>query len=573
MEEVDKIITHSLRDIGCDISDGTDSLDTFTTELVIEAAARCLEIISPGSDIPRVLPINMAARFQVGACIANACKDLGYSGDVGYQTFLYSNVTDLRRVFIFLIEKLPRESDRAAEPESDDSLSRLKADISRSVRSSLNSRLTLEDIVSSPFISLPLETGIVVPRDKLHLPRQEWTDYCTNSLKFLPDQVPPEYLLPSVIALNSRGCVARSVGKGGSKASTPEDHPLPATPPVPAPRATKRQTTWLGQQEKILFERDIVVPQSSSKEKLVISDNNTSEDVPDKEEQQKQELEALRRHIEELQTAIRGDTAELAQVKEDYESVETELKGRVKEYETLCKALELLPNYEDNLKKVEGLVSLSDKRFESLNAQWDAYKKPLTAKYEEIKSKARKNDNDQNLETVSALRSKLDVVTRQIHAKQQQMQQLQKEFDQLPKNIIRSSYTRRIMEIIGNIKKQKDEIDKILRDTKELQRNTNGLFGTLDRLFTVVDETIFRNAKKDEHSKKAYKHLATLHTDCSDIVRMVMETGTIEREIRDLQEQVENESSKKVGDNLERISADLRLLREENVTLTRQLKL
>lgn len=48
------------------------------------------------------------------------------------------------------------------------------------------------------------------------------------------------------------------------------------------------------------------------------------------------------------------------------------------------------------------------------------------------------------------------------------------------------------MEIIGNIKKQKDEIDKILQDTKELQRKTNVLFGTLDRVFTVVDETIFR---------------------------------------------------------------------------------
>uniref|UniRef100_A0A0K8SMG4 Coiled-coil domain-containing protein 22 homolog n=1 Tax=Lygus hesperus TaxID=30085 RepID=A0A0K8SMG4_LYGHE len=515
----------------------------------------------------------MAARFQVGACIANACKDLGYSGDVGYQTFLYSNVTDLRRVFIFLIEKLPRESDRAAEPEPDDPLSRLKADIGRSVRASLNSRLTLKDIVSSPFISFPLETGIIVPRDKLHLPRQEWTDYCINSLKFLPDQVPPEYLLPSTIALNARGCVARSIRKGGSKASTPEDLPLPATPPTPAPRTTKRQTTWLGQQEKILFERDIVVPQSLNKEKLVIPEINASEEGVDKEEKQRQELEALKSHIEELQTAIRNDTSELAQVRKDYESVEAELKGRVKEYEALCKALELLPNYEDNLKKVEGLITLSDKRFESLNAQWDSYKKPLTAKYEELKSKARTNDNDENSETVSALRSKLDVATKQILAKQQQMQQLQKEFDQLPKNIIRSSYTRRIMEIIGNIKKQKDEIDKILRDTKQLQRNTNGLFGTLDRLFTVVDETIFRNAKKDEHSKKAYKHLATLHTDCADIVRMVMETGAIEREIRDLQEQVENESSKKVGDNLERISADMRLLKEENVTLTRQLKL
>jgi hypothetical protein len=38
---------------------------------------------------------------------------LGYSGDIGYQTFLYSGETDIRRVFVFLIEKLPKESEKS----------------------------------------------------------------------------------------------------------------------------------------------------------------------------------------------------------------------------------------------------------------------------------------------------------------------------------------------------------------------------------------------------------------------------------------------------------------------------
>jgi len=37
---------------------------------------------------------------------------LGYRGDIGYQTFLYSSETDVRRVFVFLIEKLPKESEK-----------------------------------------------------------------------------------------------------------------------------------------------------------------------------------------------------------------------------------------------------------------------------------------------------------------------------------------------------------------------------------------------------------------------------------------------------------------------------
>lgn len=38
-------------------------------------------------------------------------QSVGFRGDIGYQTFLYSNVTEVRRVFMFLIERLPKESD------------------------------------------------------------------------------------------------------------------------------------------------------------------------------------------------------------------------------------------------------------------------------------------------------------------------------------------------------------------------------------------------------------------------------------------------------------------------------
>lgn len=56
----------------------------------------------------------------------------------------------------------------------------------------------------------------------------------------------------------------------------------------------------------------------------------------------------------------------------------------------------------------------------------------------------------------------------------------------------RSVYTRKILEIIGNIKKQDEEIKKILKDTKEVQKDINNLNGQLDRSFTLSDELIFR---------------------------------------------------------------------------------
>lgn len=45
-------------------------------------------------------------------------------------------------------------------------------------------------------------------------------------------------------------------------------------------------------------------------------------------------------------------------------------------------------------------------------------------------------------------------------------------------------------------------------------------------------------AKSDEAARRIYKFLISLQTDCSDIQRLVKESGNLSREIKDLEEQV-----------------------------------
>ena len=42
-------------------------------------------------------------------------QDAGFDSEIGYQTFLYSNVESVRRLFMFLIEKLPRDGAEASD--------------------------------------------------------------------------------------------------------------------------------------------------------------------------------------------------------------------------------------------------------------------------------------------------------------------------------------------------------------------------------------------------------------------------------------------------------------------------
>lgn len=45
----------------------------------------------------------------MGCGVLQTFQDLGYKGDIGYQTFLYSTEADIRSLLMFVVEKLPRE--------------------------------------------------------------------------------------------------------------------------------------------------------------------------------------------------------------------------------------------------------------------------------------------------------------------------------------------------------------------------------------------------------------------------------------------------------------------------------
>ncbi|XP_040551222.1 coiled-coil domain-containing protein 22 isoform X2, partial [Gallus gallus] len=119
MEEVDKILIHSLRQVGTPVPPEVQSVRELSAELVVEAAVRCLRAVRPalGGALSPHLPPGISARFRLASDLAAACQELGFGGDVGYQTFLYSSEHDTRRLLLFLVEKLPRDdSGGGAEP-------------------------------------------------------------------------------------------------------------------------------------------------------------------------------------------------------------------------------------------------------------------------------------------------------------------------------------------------------------------------------------------------------------------------------------------------------------------------
>lgn len=111
MEEVDAIILQSLRDIGCNLEDDA-KLKILTPEEIFKCIHRLCKCIKPDIEITSHLPAQMAQRFAAASQLVDACKALGFNGDLGYQTILYSNPIELRRIFMWLIEHIPKSEDK-----------------------------------------------------------------------------------------------------------------------------------------------------------------------------------------------------------------------------------------------------------------------------------------------------------------------------------------------------------------------------------------------------------------------------------------------------------------------------
>jgi len=61
-----------------------------------------------------------------------------------------------------------------------------------------------------------------------------------------------------------------------------------------------------------------------------------------------------------------------------------------------------------------------------------------------------------------------------------------------PEQESRTSYIQRIKEITKNSRKQHADVERILKETRELQLESNSIQERLHRTYAVLDETMFR---------------------------------------------------------------------------------
>ncbi|KAM9113480.1 coiled-coil domain-containing protein 22 isoform 2-T3 [Pangshura tecta] len=583
MDEVDKILIHSLRLSGTQVPEEVQSLREFTTELIVESVVRCLRVIHPslGTSLGHVLPPGMSARFRIGTSLAQACQELGYQGEVGYQTFLYSSEPEIRRLLLFLVEKLPRDDAEDARQPAGKSAGLLRA-IAAKIKEQLvtpwvppacrTPRLQRLQgtCLLKPFHAHPL----VLPRDSGPVERRE---FFGGFLPPVPAQ-PPRLgaVAPSLLERHAGDLGAQHdweadwQSQGLASRLPPEeyvqwkrqrlrqrllDQLRPAAPPhgtagPPPPGAPDlaqllellsaggaggplAKGSRFSHAQRLAHEQELMGQMQAAVETLPFSKTSEQE----LQARQEEELAGLRGELQRLEAEMDAVGGEVKVLELSLSLAEAGLRqqrlalgGREQTLQVKSRALELLPQAENNLAKLQ-------------------------------------LESTRRVSEIQALHERGRSAATEARRKEELCRQLLTELESLPKDVSRAAYTQRILEIVGNIRKQKEEITKILSDTRTLQKELNSLTGKLERTFAVTDELVFKDAKRDESVRKAYKYLAALHENCSQLIQTIEDAGAIQREIRDLEEQIESEGAKKTLANLERILSDYRALRQENAAL------
>lgn len=168
---------------------------------------------------------------------------------------------------------------------------------------------------------------------------------------------------------------------------------------------------------------------------------------------------------------------------------------------------------------MQALIQSSADRLAKLAAKWEEIRAPLLDQYRQAKeeSESRESETSKLLEEIRMMRERMKQVADETRHKDDLHKQLVGEYERMSKDLSRVSYTSRMMEIVMNIRKQKEDIGKILGDMRIVQKELNQLTGKLDRIFTVTDEQVYRDARKDDARRNAYKLLASLREVGGDV--------------------------------------------------------
>ena len=302
-----------------------------------------------------------------------------------------------------------------------------------------------------------------------------------------------------------------------------------------------------------------------------------------------EELEAKNAELAGVQAAIAEVAAGLAGFGDKERQLEAECREEDARFATLGReyrvkknTYDLLPTAERSIRELRDLADAQAQRIMDLAGEWEKHRAPLVDEIRRLQDlqNAALGESRQKLEEVKRIRAEIKQLIDEIRQKEDRYKQLLEAYRALPANQSRTTYTRRILDIERSVKKQKVDIAKILGDTRTLQKEINSIRDTLGRSFTVADELIYHDAKReaakgakqDLVKKDVYKELIAMNEEFEKLVLTIEETGQMRTDILSMESKIDHLQARSSSFNMDRVEEDIRQVREANEALANKIK-
>lgn len=564
MDVVDRVIVNKLFQLGGSFFDSfpskPETINEFNTDQIYEGIVLLLWACEPSSKSvisSTKLPLNMTSRFRSAMNVVSAVKAIGVRDEIDYQTLLYGRPKELRNVIIGLIEKLPKESPVIAAPKSpianlvEGALasSSFKAQWPEINKHSFLQRNHWKPCWGTPRrmafrgfngdISSAMKNADVIDRQRSIICASLEAN-CRTCHSAVDDSERAKNLLNSVVLRTSERTLQKPALPG---------KPKPAVPAKPAELKTVQvvepEPSELNKQEQ-----RIEVEKTISRLSAIMEEVSAVSFII---ESKKGEL--LRKEIK-----VAEDTAAFEGLKTQDQNIDARLMKLLETPETVTRLMKYIEE--------------SDERMEDLQNRWIKVK---SEKDEEIR-KAREayasevNQEDVRQETLQLLRQ-ADEIEKQLTQKQTHLLKLERQAEKMESvQINRTAYTKRIFDIVSNIKKQQEDINKVLSANRQLQKEIRSLAGKLERTFTVVEERLYKDVQRDNSMQRAYRLLVKIHEECAWVVSAIEECGQLNRDIDEISDQIVTQQQKGIDETLEKLLNDWMEVKKENTELQKQLQ-
>ncbi|KAB7507533.1 Coiled-coil domain-containing protein 22-like protein [Armadillidium nasatum] len=570
MDQVDNIIFQNFISLGWEVDENVKSFKDLEVSTIATLMIKCLKAINVENELPQSLPHNMSQRFRAAAKIAEAIKELGFPGDLGYQSILYSSETNLRNIFTFLIEKLPKDApiltkgplekieliEREASRRTNESLQRPWVpphclSVLRKYKTPSNKELYIPLIQYGTSHTRFFETDWNLS-DKLN--HQSDLEFCLEKSQSSLDDIETYYcssekFFPTLLNWHFELL-------GDSETSS-------------VPTNSTNSIQFLGQVtsknciSKRLMRNDLTnlfqnyhsVQKNTSEEIYLNTENENSsssrmtakKELKAKEEHREEEISNLRFLLSNGQDEVlkivkecRAKEEAILALEKEVNDYEDKLIEEEKKIVLLKKTSSLLSDPEGNMKKLEDSLKSNKEKEIKLLKQWLDFKTPLEKELEDSKlnleNKRSKQTEIKN--EISELKRTTAALLEDAKTKELLLFQLKEQKNKISKGANRAVYTKQILDISSKVQKQKQEVKKILSDTRVIQKEINTLTGKLQRIFAVVEDASYKAANSNELARPIYRSVVAIHDEFQALVDITRETGIIQREIADLQQQV-----------------------------------